>query len=82
MAFLGQLEDHHRKRRKPERIISKLRQVEVLTGAGHLNSGRDPLDRRDQVTYHPPAPASTVKRPELEVENTRLTKAVSRRVHA
>jgi hypothetical protein len=35
------------KRPKPEEIVTKLRQVEVLTGQGHAASGCDPTDRCD-----------------------------------
>lgn len=37
------------KRPKPEEIVSKLRQVEVLMGQGMAPSGCDPADRRCRV---------------------------------
>ena len=35
------------KRHKPEEIVAKLRQVDVLVSQGRERGGRDPLDRRD-----------------------------------
>jgi hypothetical protein len=37
-----------RKRHRPEEIVAKLRQVEVLTAQGPDGRGGDPLDRRDR----------------------------------
>jgi hypothetical protein len=36
-----------RKRHKPEEIVAKLRQVDVLVTQGQSVCGRDPLDRGD-----------------------------------
>ena len=36
-----------RKRHKPEEIVAKLRQVDVLVSQGQHGCRRDPLDRRD-----------------------------------
>ena len=72
------------KRHKPEEIIAKLRQVEVMTGQG--TSMADAIRSIDvtEVTYYRwrseygGMKLDQVKRlKELEVENSRLRKAVS-----
>ena len=79
----GQLEDHA-KRHKPEEIIAKLRQVEVMTGQGTSMADAIRSIGVTEVTYYRwrseygGMKLDQVKRlKELEVENSRLRKAVS-----
>ena len=72
------------KRHKPEEIIAKLRQVEVMTGQGTLMADAIRSIGVTEVTYYRwrseygGMKLDQVKRlKELEVENTRLRKAVS-----
>lgn len=41
-----------RKRKKPEEIVPKPRQANVLTSQGPLDGGRRSRDPRDEVTYY------------------------------
>ena len=73
-----------RKIYKPEEIIAKLRQVEILTSQGKSAVLRDPVDWRDGRNLLPLAPGDgglkvdQLKRlKELEAENARLRRAVS-----
>ena len=45
-----------RKKHKPEEIVAKLRQVDVLLSQGQTGCRCDPLDRRDAVDVLPVAP--------------------------
>ena len=72
------------KRHKPEEIIAKLRQVEVMTGQGTPMADAIRSIGVTEVTYYRwrseygGMKLDQVKRlKELEVENTRLRKAVS-----
>ena len=72
-----------RKRHKPEEIVAKLRQVDVLV-ARQVGCGRDSRDRRDRGTYYRwrqefgGLKRDQVKRmKDLEAENARLRRAVS-----
>ena len=72
------------KRHKPEEIIAKLRQVEVVTGQGASMADVIRSIRVTEVTYYQwrseygGMKLDQVKRlKELEVENARLRKAVS-----
>ena len=71
------------KRHKPEEIIAKLRQVEVMTGQGTLMADAIRSIGVTEVTYYRwrneyGMKLDQVKRlKELEVENARLRKAVS-----
>ena len=72
------------KRHKPEEIIAKLRQVEVMTGQGTSMTDAIRSIGVTEVTYYRwrseygGMKLDQVKRlKELEVENTRLRKAVS-----
>jgi len=72
------------KRHKPEEIIAKLRQVEVMTGQGTSMADAIRSIGVTEVTYYRwrseygGMKLDQVKRlKELEVENTRLRKAVS-----
>ena len=72
------------KRHKPEEIIAKLRQVEVVTGQGTSMADAIRSIGVTEVTYYRwrseygGMKLDQVKRlKELEVENTRLRKAVS-----
>jgi putative transposase len=72
------------KRHKPEEIIAKLRQVEVLTGQGTSMADAVRSIGVTEVTYYRwrseygGMKLDQVKRlKELEIENTRLRKAVS-----
>ena len=73
-----------RKRHKPEEIIAKLRQVEVMTGQGTTMADAIRSIGVTEATYfrwrseHGGMKLDQVKRlKELEVENARLRKAVS-----
>ena len=82
---MAQLEDHDgKKRHKPEEIIAKLRQVEVMTGQGTSMADAIRSIGVTEVTYYRwrseygGMKLDQVKRlKELEVENGRLRKAVS-----
>jgi transposase-like protein len=72
------------KRHKPEEIIAKLRQVEVMTGQGTSMADAIRLIGVTEVTYYRwrseygGMKLDQVRRlKELEVENSRLRKAVS-----
>jgi putative transposase len=72
------------KRHKPEEIIAKLRQVEVMTGQGTSMADAVRSIGVTEVTYYRwrseygGMKLDQVKRlKELEIENTRLRKAVS-----
>ena len=72
------------KRHKPEEIIAKLRQVEVMTGQGTSMADAIRSIGVTEVTYYRwrseygGMKLDQVKRlKELEIENTRLRKAVS-----
>jgi putative transposase len=72
-----------RKRYKAEEIVAKLRQVDVLDVAGTEHGGCDPPDRRERGDLLSLAPGiwrpeDRIKRlKEVELENSRLRKAVS-----
>jgi hypothetical protein len=73
-----------RKRHKPEEIVAKLRQVDVLTAQGMPLAEAIRSTAVSEVTYHRwrnefgGLKLDQVKRPkELELENSRLRKAVS-----
>ena len=73
-----------RKRHKPEEIVAKLRQVEVLTGQDASIAEAVKTIAVTETTYfrsraeYGGMKSDQVKRPkELEVENTRLRRAVS-----
>ena len=73
-----------RKRYKPEEIVAKLRQVDVLVSQGPEYDGCDPPDRRERGDFLSVAAgvwraeSDQVKRlKDLELENSRLRKAVS-----
>jgi putative transposase len=73
-----------RKRYKPEEIVAKLRQVDVLVSPRPVNDGRDPPDRRELSNLLSVAPrvrrapdrASEADEGD-QLENSRLRKAVS-----
>lgn len=72
------------KKHKPEEIVAKLRQVDVLLSQGPIGWRSGSLDRRDAVHVLPLAQgvrwpkSDQLKRlKELEKENERLRKAVS-----
>ena len=44
-----------RKTYKPEEIVAKLRQVDVLVAQGRASGGRGAFDQRDAVHRLPPA---------------------------
>jgi putative transposase len=73
------------KRHKPEEIIAKLRQVEVMTGQGTSMADAIRSIGVTEVTYTTAGAASGMKLDhvkrlkELEVENARLRKVVSDR---
>jgi transposase len=73
-----------RKRHKPEEIVAKLRQVDVLTGQGKSISEAVKTIAVTETTYfrwraeYGGMKSDQVKRlKELELENTRLRRAVS-----
>lgn len=73
-----------RKRHKPEEIVAKLRQVDVMTAQGHSVADAVRSIGVSDVTYHRwrsefgGLGSDQVRRmKELEVENQRLRKAVS-----
>ena len=73
-----------RKHHKPEEIVAKPRQVDVLVSQGPEHCRRHPPDRQSEVTYYRcrqefgGLKTDQVKRlKELETENSRLRKAVS-----
>ena len=73
-----------RKRHKPEEIVAKLRQVDVLTSQGHRSLTRSEPIGVTQVTYYRwrqefgGLKSDQVKRlKDLEAENARLRRAVS-----
>jgi transposase-like protein len=83
---LSQVEDcsMSRKRHKPEEIVTKLRQVEVLTGQGQTVAEAIRSIGVTEVTYYRwrqeygGLKGDQVKRlKELEAENARLRRAVS-----
>ena len=73
-----------RKRHKPEEIVAKLRQVDVLTGQGRSIAEAVKTIAVTETTYfrwrseHGGMKSDQVKRlKELEVENARLRRAIS-----
>jgi transposase-like protein len=73
-----------RKRHKPEEVVAKLRQVDVMVAQGHAVADAVRSIGVSEVTYHRwrseygGLGTDQVKRmKELEVENQRLRKAVS-----
>jgi hypothetical protein len=73
-----------RKRHKPEEIVAKLRQVDVLTSQGHSVADAIRSSGVTEVTYYRwrqefgGLKSDQVKRlKDLETENTRLRRAVS-----
>jgi putative transposase len=72
-----------RKRHKPEEIVAKLRQVEVLTSQGQRLADAIRSIGVTEVTYYRwrqefgGLKSNQVKRKHLEAENSRLRRAVS-----
>ena len=68
-----------RKRHKPEEIVAKLRQIDVLTSQGHSVPDAIPLDRRERRRQeYGGLKSDQVKRlKDLETEDGRLRRAIS-----